>query len=32
MLEGMSESKIKVIGRWKSDAYKKYIRPSVVSV
>jgi hypothetical protein len=32
MLAGVNESKIRAIGRWKSDAYKRYIRPSIVSV
>ena len=29
---GYSESQIKAIGRWKSNAFTRYIRPSIVSV
>ena len=29
---GLSESHIKLVGRWKSDAFKRYIRPSVVQL
>ena len=29
---GYSNNQIKMIGRWKSDAYKRYIRPDVVHI
>lgn len=29
---GMSEAKIKAMGRWSSDAYKKYIRVPVLKL
>ena len=29
--EGYSESQIKLIGRWNSSSYKKYVRPNIVN-
>lgn len=32
MSQGFSDAQIRAVGRWKSDAYKRYIRPNVISV
>ena len=32
MTQGYSDSQIKAVGRWKSDAFKRYIRPTIVSL
>lgn len=32
VLQGYSEAQIRSVGRWKSDAYKRYIRPSIISL
>lgn len=32
MSNGFSDAQIRAVGRWKSNAYKRYIRPSVISV
>ena len=30
--EGFSDTQIKLVGRWKSDAFKKYIRPNIIQL
>ena len=32
MFQGYSDAQIRAVGRWKSDAYKRYIRPDIISV
>ena len=31
MFQGYSDAQIRAVGRWKSDAYKRYIRPDIIS-
>ena len=31
MVQGYSDAQIRAVGRWKSDAYKRYIRPDIIS-
>ena len=30
MFQGYSDAQIWAVGRWKSDAYKRYIRPDII--